>query len=81
MYNNKIRLKTSIYLGIIVSLISRTLSGQSALNSLSDKGSGPQTKLNTTWSVKNPFEHNVFIENKGQFTEEEKKAVGEPILF
>jgi len=33
------------------------------------------------WIVKNPFEQNVFIENKGQFTEEEKLSVGEPILF
>lgn len=28
-----------------------------------------------------PFYHRVFIENKGQFTAEEKIAVGEPILF
>jgi gliding motility-associated-like protein len=35
----------------------------------------------TNWVVKNPFKQNVFIENKGQFTEEEKSAVGEPILF
>jgi len=33
------------------------------------------------WSVHHPFEHNVFIENKGQFTEPIKKGVGEPILY
>ncbi len=45
----------------------------------SQNGVSNQIQLN--WSVRNPFEHNVFIENKGQFTEEEKTSVGDSILF
>ncbi len=33
------------------------------------------------WSVHKPFEHDVFIENKGQFIEQVQKGVGQPILY
>jgi len=33
------------------------------------------------WSVHHPFEHDVFIENKGQFIEQVQKGVGSPILY
>jgi len=33
------------------------------------------------WSVHKPFEHDVFIENKGQFIEQVQKGVGYPILY
>ena len=41
----------------------------------------PQQSSNARWVVKRPFEFNVFIENKGQFAEKEKKDVGQPILY
>ncbi|HWY97977.1 MAG TPA: hypothetical protein VNY36_02720, partial [Bacteroidia bacterium] len=33
------------------------------------------------WSVHHPFDHNVFIENKGQFIEQVQKGVGQKILY
>lgn len=33
------------------------------------------------WSVHNPFEHDVFIENNGQFIEQVEKGVGDKILY
>jgi len=38
-----------------------------------------QTKMK--WEVKNPFEHNVFIENKGQFSSDIEQYVKEPVLY
>jgi gliding motility-associated-like protein len=34
-----------------------------------------------SWEVKNPFTHNVFIENKGQFPATLEDAVKQPILY
>ncbi|HTB32607.1 MAG TPA: gliding motility-associated C-terminal domain-containing protein [Bacteroidia bacterium] len=33
------------------------------------------------WTVSNPFEHKVFIENAGQFTNDEKNSNKQPILY
>ncbi|MGP8215005.1 MAG: PKD domain-containing protein [Bacteroidia bacterium] len=33
------------------------------------------------WSVHKPFEHDVFIENKGQFIDQVQKGVGQNILY
>ncbi len=35
----------------------------------------------TSWTVKEPFQRDVFIENKGQFSKEERQAVGSKILY
>ncbi len=34
-----------------------------------------------TWEVKNPFEHNVFIENKGQFPDYLNNSLSQPALY
>ncbi|HTB32900.1 MAG TPA: hypothetical protein VK808_12805, partial [Bacteroidia bacterium] len=34
-----------------------------------------------SWTINQPFQRNVFIENNGQFSEEEKKAVGSKIVY
>src|SRR5690348_16063234 len=40
-----------------------------------------QKAAKQTWLTSKLFQHDVFIENKGQFSEQEQKAVGDKILF
>ena len=65
MFSNKAK---SLLVALVL-LFSFNLPAQSV--STSSKG----------WSVHHPFDHNVFIENKGQFIEQVQKGVGQEILY
>ena len=43
------------------------------------KGQGGSS--GSSWTIKQPFQRDVFIENKGQFSQEERKAVGSKIVY
>ncbi|HTB32137.1 MAG TPA: gliding motility-associated C-terminal domain-containing protein [Bacteroidia bacterium] len=52
-------------------------------NSQSNPASGKGISQRSTakWVTKSPFQHDVFIENNGQFSDKEKTAVGKSIMY
>src|ERR1700722_17656467 len=44
-------------------------------------GKAQKPNYEKKWEIKNPFTHNVFIENKGQFPEALEEAVKQPVLY